>query len=434
MKKTGIYRVIIIITLVVAILVPVVMFGYKKVEANSNSTEYDVLVTKGQGFYKERLYSKSLKSYSDAIELVPTKLDAYEGAVQILLEKSLEDEFMEIMDVASGQLSSSEMSQLWTLIGDRYIAQQKYAEAVQAFQSVSSVNDDVKDGLFLAYIGIGDVNKAGEFIRTESEYYDIWSVYQAQLDEDDLYIIVKESKNLINEGFPWLAVDLLLDHKEEMSEYWEGNYFLGRAFFDAGEYDESMNYLEKSLLLDADEPGVYLLFARIYLEQGDLNKAYEYYERALNYSVEDKHEDLIKAEYVSLLLDNGVNTRAQEILGESEDDSLNVYRLKAFLNIGDDEGIAELTTSYSEGMKNDIEFLRMLAKYQIVSDNLDQAQQSLDLLESNTSFDPSYFYLLALFNLAQDNPEDAKLNLEKSIEFDLDGNITQEALKEVQKL
>src|SRR5690606_77751 len=104
---------------------------------------------------------------------------------------------------------------------------------------------------------------------------------------DDLYSRAILSREIINAGYPVLAIDLLESEVEKMKDYPDGMYFLARAYYDSGKYSSALDILNKSLGFDTYSGEIYLMVARINIINGDINSAFEAYDKAVVFASEE---------------------------------------------------------------------------------------------------------------------------------------------------
>ena len=71
-------------------------------------SQYDGIVKEAEAFFEVKEYSQAIRKYQDASEIIPSRLRAYEGIVDILLLKSRVNDATEIIGKSARALSSND--------------------------------------------------------------------------------------------------------------------------------------------------------------------------------------------------------------------------------------------------------------------------------------------------------------------------------------
>jgi tetratricopeptide (TPR) repeat protein len=442
------------------------------------------LVEEGKSLYENKEYKQAVEKYGEALEQYPANFDAYDGIITILLKKSHFEEAENVANEAAIRVDSEDAATLYFRIGRAYyehgdyenaedmykraLEEEKsfyrakiglaelniwYGDLEQASKELGAIgggNKKAYDTLLLkAYLTLEDWEKGKEFVNeidlgeisreeTKERARRLKEIYESEeLEKDELHKNTYLAKEYINSGYPYLAIEILENKSEDIEEYWDAQYFLGKAYFDYGDYEKSTERLNNAVALDVDDANLFLLLGRVYLFQDDVDKSLKSYERAVSLAALPEDKNIVK-EYMNVLIQNNIlNSARTTLLNLLEEDDYpwiyillaeisytqgNFNRLNEYLRVLED--YADLTRSEEK------DFLR----YKILS--LIEAEEEKDtILEIFASYkkldeyDPEIFLLMGEYSLAQGNPEEAKELLNRSIELDLEGNITREARK-----
>lgn len=406
----------------------------------SSEDEYQSKIIEAESLYSERQYTKALKVYNEAIEIQAGFPEAYIGLTQILVDKNLLDKAAEFIISVEGKISDDDYSKMYVIIGTKYISIEDWDNAVVAFNAAEKLNSSDSEIQFfytVANINAGNIEKAtkygddlGDGHPNAAELESLLDRYYTikELNDHDLYEHAKLSRDLLNAGYPSLVIDLLSPIEGEIGEYWDAVYYLGRAAYDIGDYEQAKKYLAQAEQLGVDDSDLYLTIAQNNIKLSQTSIAYLYYERAIQFGEQSEDTNDIKYEYGQLLLDDNQYNKL-DILLESVDGE---YYWSDFLelevNIENPNGsdivamIINIEGAYSETS----EFVEVAANYYIDYGLLDYARAFLGRVDESAH--------LALYNLemgyllrAEDKYDDAIQYFEQAIEFDLDGDTSNKA-------
>lgn len=439
--------------------------------------DYDSKMKEAEMNFNAKEYSTSINNYYEATDIIPQRLEAYTGIVNILLLKNRAEDAISIVRESTRPLSSNDRSYLYQSLGDYFMNVQDYDRAKQMYQEglglgVENINaelalgktflklgriDDAKrqvslngynednaseSNLLLAYIlGVGDTNKVKEQIGKVpptskwAAFYDEYDKVLQTLDEDKKFNATKLSRVYINNGYPYLALAVLQPLSNDIATYLDGMYYMGRAYLDAKEYGKAIEAFDKALTIGGMEQGVFWGKARACYAQNDLQASIDNYSRALGYAGKDVGEDLL-TEYIDVLLKNNQDLKAVEVI---RDALINVEKPFVYL-LG-------IKSNYQAGEKAKVDFylqqldkldltdeqkkevLYWKARVAIDSGNLEAAKMHLDNLGSLDKFYPQYHLLLGIVRIKEQDTQGAIQSLERSIEYDLNNQTTEEATK-----
>ena len=257
-------------------------------KTNYDPARYQSQVEAADEAYESMRYGEALEGYIMASEIAPSQPDAYKGMIVVLTDKNRFEDAENILSEISGSVESSDIGLMYLKLGESYLEYEMYEEAFNAYHKAYKAlsSEEASEGALESAMLAGDMNNAEKYFdeRADSAKTDVdamWEDYLEMTDEEaDLHEVAIITKDLLNGGYAHLAKGLLEPRKEEMNEYWEGRYFLGRAYFDLGEYEKAEEEFNTAVTLGSDDYALYLYMARLNEINGDKNKSYKYYDRS----------------------------------------------------------------------------------------------------------------------------------------------------------
>lgn len=438
-------------------------------------SQYDGIVKEAEAFFEVKEYSQAIRKYQDASEIIPSRLRAYEGIVDILLLKSRVNDATEIIGKSARALSSNDRSILFGKVGNYYYSRGDYSKAKDIYQDslglgvnnmssefmlaktllklgkIQEARAELNKGgypeelvsevtLLLAYIdSVTDTGKAKSLLSsvTPSEdwkpYFDEFSQVLNTLDDNVKYNATKLSRIYLNNGFPYLAISLLEPLEQDIAEYLDALYFLGKAYYQVGEWDKSIATLEKALTLGGLESDIFWLKGRVYLHLTDLDGSIRSYQRALDYAGVSVSQDLVN-EYVDILLDNEQTLKAQDVVRKlllvKGDPYLLLLGLRIEYLMKDNQKIDYYVSQLAKKDMSEVEKMEYL--YWKATVLLDREESNgvdtiLEELLAFSKYNPKYYLLKGRLDILNGKNDDGLKALEVALEYDLDSSITQEA-------
>lgn len=436
---------------------------------------YQTKIEEAQTHVQARQYTTALTKYYDAVDVIPSKIEAYEGIIDILILKNRLDNALEVLEKSARPLSSNDKSVLYMKIGNIHYNLGEYEKALSIYDDgmiLGVTNRALELMIGKTYLNMGDIKKAQaqllnsgyEGIQKEEAnlllaytyalenkdkakttlnsvdpseemaiYYEEFSDVLESLDEDEKFNATKLSRVYINNGYPYLAIQILEPLEDEIVEYLEGMYFLGRAYYEYGQYDKAIYALDSALTLGGMEMELLWIKGRAYLEKDDLDNTLRNYDGAIGYSGSNYSEELV-SEYIDMLLENNQNIKASEviktILSVNEDvPSLYLEAIKVYSAIGEEEKISYYISLLEDMELTDQEEKEYLQwKITILLEEDEDIDEYMTQLLELDAFNPNYQYILAKDQLREGDEQLAIQSLEKALEYDLEYEITQNAL------
>lgn len=464
------------IVLLVIILSLSLWYVLSKRVTQEQIDQYGLKIEEAQQYTEARQYSVAMDKYYEAVDIVPKKVEAYEGLIDILILKNRIDDAVDVVEKSAKPLNNQDKSILYEKVGDGFMQIGKYQEAYDMYDMglvlgvknmslelslgkvflklgyIDQAKDQFEKGgyegdekaesiLLLSYIyALEDQTRAKKTFETvdpsesmTAYYEELQSVFDS-LNEDSKFNATKLSRIYVNNGYPYLAIKLLEPIKEDISEYLEGMYFLGRAYFEFGNYEKAVETLDGALTLGGMETDILWTKGRAYMLMNDLDNMERSYDSAIGYAGSNLNEDLAN-EYIDILLSNKQGLKASELIKNllqllPDEPFLNILAVKIYDSLSEDVKVDfylnKLSTlTLTDSQKK--EYLRW--KIGSMIDGEESIDNYLVELENLDKFNPYYQYFLAKSQIKEEENELAIQSLERAIEYDLSYRITQEASK-----
>lgn len=452
-------------------------FITNRVSAAENAS-YDGEISEAKTWYDSREYSTAMTNYYEAADMIPTRVEAFQGILTILIEKGRTDDALSILEKSAQKLSNYDQASLYTVVGNSYYQVANYDKALETYkkgQGVGVNNQELELMMGKVYLKKGDIDNAAKqfqkdlfkddflveaklllsYILATSDtdsakstlgsisssekwkvYYEEFVSVLASLNEDTKFNATKLARIYVNNGYPYLAIAILEPMEADLAEYLEGVYFLGRAYLDVGNYDKALTELDKSVTLGGMEDSIFWAKARAYLLKNELSNSILNYGKALGYQGKTPSQDLV-SEYFDVLLSNTQTLKAndllQNVLKNVKSPYLYVYGIKINYAINNVEKINYYISLLGEMTleeKDKKEYLFINAKAMLDQNGeLEKINTVLDELLKLDRYNPKYFLLLGRLQFEQGKATEASDALKKAIEYDMNDSITEEAMK-----
>ena len=264
-------------------------------------------------------------------------------------------------------------------------------------------------------------------------YYEEIKEILNDLDDDKKFNASKLSRVYINQGYPFLAITILEPLNEEITEYLEGMYFLGRAYTEFGDYSEAIEILNSASTLGGMETEIFWLRARSYYMQKDLENTVRDYDNAIGYMGENVQEELVE-EYLNVLLEINQKLKAEEVVRNlafnfSENAFVNMMAVKVNYKLEQnakvDYYLRELEAlELDKGIRKEYLEYKLLYLFDQDSFDMREVEKYMEELFEIDRFNPYYYYFLANVQKEKGEVELAGQSLERSIEYDVNYEIT----------
>lgn len=439
--------------------------------------QYEQYVQQGDALYEQREYSEAIENYNKSIEIDDTKPEPYYGVLNILVSKNRLDDAGQIIEESAVNIPKTDRSRMYAVLGNAYFEINNWDSAETMYLKASNGVDNVPAwvGLAKVYLKNGELEKVVPYLKVTDKdtpgYYEtaLLKGYLAgnnkagikaaisgledvqeedqelvvqyeslfasanKLEEDDLFNKALLAREYINAGYPYLAIDMLENSIDDMIEYSDGLYFLGRAYFEIRRYSEAIDILSSASSLGLNNSDLYLLIARSYYLTGNVDKAVEVYETSVVFATEDEVNTVVK-EYSEILFEEELFTKFENQLDNMNPE--NIWVLFSYVDLyyvqKNDEKVryyldelvrTELSTSEKS------EYLAREIIYNLEQEEFDEVVNILAQLKELDEYNAEYYLLLGKYEFAQNELTNAQDALELAIEYDLIGDVTTDAKK-----
>lgn len=444
------------------------------------------LINDADSLVEEDKYAQAVAKYEEASNVDPGNYSSYYGIANIYILKNRFDDAIETLDI--GISNARQKSLLYEQKGDVYLIERKYDDAAECFKN--AVEKDNKNysadyKLAYSYLNSGDFDKARGKLNIDEDagdYYIKAKLLQAallniqvddisdiiddlknqdtedaqlvayinmysdvldkisSLDQDeasDLYKSMLLSKVALSMGYEDIVINMLSAYENDVEEYWELNLYLGQAYYLNEDLDTAKEYLNEANTLNPSDYVSNWILGRVYDMEDDESRLIDYYQRAIELS-DPSNKTVIRLEYISVLKSRELYTQAQsqyEILCEEDKENEDSYKL----------AIAEILISrtYFEDAGNSISDIQIsslsdddLAKYNWINSlimldqgDYDKAQEWIDEAINLRDNIAEYYLVSGKIYFEQSNDKKAKEFLERAIDLDLNGDVSVEANK-----
>ena len=96
---------------------------------------YESRITEAEKYLEAKQYSMSVSKFQEASEIIPRRVDAYEGIISILLLKNRVEDSEQVVRKSATALGSYDRSLLYKMIGDKYYEQGQYQKASEMYEN-----------------------------------------------------------------------------------------------------------------------------------------------------------------------------------------------------------------------------------------------------------------------------------------------------------
>lgn len=411
------------------LLLSVAGFLYWK-KSTYDPEKYNTYLKEAEKLQEDMQYAAALDKYLIAVETAPREYPAYEGVVTILALKNRFDDATSVIEQVELNLEPTKLGELYVITGNAKYEQGLYVDAYQDLKKAYELTSSTD--LVTALVDSGLKSGTEESLSSYVTLLPADSLPKVSLDkfnelsgeETKLFDLVKGSKELLENGYPKLAIELLEPRLEDMAEYWDGKYLLGRAYYEIGDYSKAVGLFEDSVTLGADDPTLYWYLARTQDKLDKPSESYKYYDRAILLAEDEKVEPIFN-EYVAILINDKQYSKALDIAEMFVDKDFGMLAL-IDLYIAQDqaEKLEILLAEYVPTDEYKEEYLRTLINYYEKSDQLDKITPLVDQLKAQTEDQAYLVYCEGLSAEAIGEPTTAGEKYKRAIDIDTVGDVT----------
>ena len=380
-----------------------------------------------------------------------------------------------IIEESTGKLSQDDRAELYTLIGEAYYKVRDFEKALYSYQLADGLLSNYKPallGMAKSFLQVGKIEKARALLEEKYEgdmlietklvlsfiqsmtdvekakntikdvdpgdtwrdSYVKWEEVLESVDEDKLYNLAKLGKEYVDQGYPYLTIALLEPEVGKMDEYIDGIYILGKAYYEHGQYQKSIDLLGSTSSLGDLNQYIYWVLARDYFVLNDINSSSNYYDNAIAFSATEA-DYLLYTEYLDILIEENLTEKALEVMRSAEknfvgENWVSMYYMYIYSLRSDNEKFSYYMNridyeKLDSTMKTN--YLYSKGDFLIKSDQLEQAQEVLDVFWELDQYEPRYNLLVARLNFENGDLEKAREYAKKCLEYDLNGVVSKES-------
>lgn len=459
--------------------------------------EAEALVTEAEALVEDGYYADALKKFEEARTADPGNAKIYTGMAGIYTLKNRVTDAREVLEVGGkesrepstvyvdlGQLEMREENAELAISycrsavrsdGENYEAQYCLAEAYVENGEFGKAEGEldipeeagewyVRAKILQAVLAWDDTETANEAIdqalKADVEDTELEETADAvrqnlrdygKIDDEDMtdeYRDVALAYGALVGEYEDLVIGKLEQYVEDNPEYWDLFLYLGQAYYLDGDMEKAARYLTESTSLNPSDPYGAWYLARVSAETGQDTDAESMYRRAVGLAPEEDRVE-IQEEYAEYLLGTGQYAEAADQLEELEEsaEDENVYRYKLMrvsslitrelyseaaaildaMTEGDEEGY--LVSGNLAG-----EYLWARAEIEYSEGNREDALSTVDQAIEQNPVEPKYHLLRGQLLFELGRSEDAQKALERAVDLDLDGDVSAEAMKVLDRI
>ncbi len=472
MKNNSLHKIFLLF-----LIVPILLGGCKPTQA-----EVDNNYNNGVTYLEKNQYSSALQEFKTSINNNSSNTDSYIKAAEILGKKKQYDEAIAILEngrdvVAEPDLVYQALGEVFMLKKDypnaelnfresvnkdktnwkaiegfatALLLQGKYDDASQVLENPAVNDNEGKERLkYLKALLIADdfdksLDLFSQLDQSKAQYKTVYDALKKAKETDGNKIedLMSLSYAIINNGDYAYSVELLELVIKENEYYHGGQMYLGYVYLKLEDYTRAKDYLTKALELDSSDPTTLQFIALAYTKLNQEKDALDTYGSLV--ALESQNEQ-VRIDFINALISFKNFEKAVEqakaladIKGSIENRLIYTKRL---LEVQDYKtAIDQLNKAFeSEEYKNSNDEVksRVLTYKGWVTYKLGDKATGKEMVDesirlSNSSAD-AYYYLGTIYLEMQDY-QNAKTNLERAIDLDLEGNVSYLAAIELKQV
>lgn len=424
------------------LMVLAILVGYRYFSRSTAKDQYDALMIEAAQQHNDKEFSKALATYNEALVLEPSFQAAYVGTLRILLEKNLADSAEEFVAGAGEIISGSDLGDLYLMLGEYYYQTKEWEIAYDSYKKADQLAGLEGNSIDeFAIVSVNSGNDEWKSLVSEIVNKDLQGVLQSykglsKSENMTLFERAKLSQKAINAEVYYFAI-ALLEESDDLQEYWDGLYYVGRAYYELHDYDKAAYYLDAAVQLGPDDPALQLLAARNNVMNGEYTRAFSNYDQYILYSKDNVVDESVVVEYVELLIEEERYSKAIEVLSEfeSSSDSMDLLKLKIYMaqDVTADitQMIDRMGSTVDPGSDEYYMYIWLSALWYIDEGQFTKAEEILEPLDESDIDDPYYYYVMGRLINDKGNEKEADNYFKIAIEKDLDGEVSKLAINYV---
>lgn len=233
-----------------------------------NPKNYKAYYSLGLVYDAQKSYSSAVTSYKNALKINP---DLYEARYNLSISYKKWKKYNESIKNFTILAEKKPNSDIFNQIGEVYLLQNNYSNALNSFNRSLSYDSDNKNTLYNMAIVYGKLNQPEKAIETlqkipepqaDKVYYELGKNYEKMKNIDS-------------------AISNYLKAVEKNSQYFKAYLSLGNLYKFKKNLEEAQKYYFKAYQLSPKNYEINLNMAELYYDSGRYKDAISYYENAL---------------------------------------------------------------------------------------------------------------------------------------------------------
>jgi tetratricopeptide (TPR) repeat protein len=456
------------------LVIPIFLTGCKKAEVVE-----DEHYKRGLSQLERYEYSLALQSFKTSINTNPSNTDSYLKSSEILQRKGDQDGALSILE--NGKDFVADKSQVFSALGDIYLKKRDYQNAEENYKKavnngagvdekanlakvlvITGKHDEAQNilsqhlsqddehksrlGFLLASLQAQDFDKAINTIDSLGlkldAHYNLQQL-KAELitardsDENKIEDLMRISFVIIDSKEYPFALHLLESVIAENEYYHGGQLYSGFVNLKLEEYDKAKQFFLTANELKSSDINTHKFLAQTYLNLNEQKNSFDTYGTLTSLSPNDPE---IRRDYANVLISENLLDKAvvqAQKLAELEPEPQNkLFLAQIYLDLGEFQKAYDLSRNVAES--EEIETLSdTVRSQQLIIEGwslykIGEKSAGQEILEKSlklSNINPYTYFYLGVIYMDTGKPVDAQTSLERAIDLDLKGEITDEAVK-----
>lgn len=483
---------IIIALLVIAAAIAGTIY-YLNMQQTSDEVPASDYAQEAEQFLENKQYSRALEQYKLAINADPSNPDMYLSAADIHLLKSQYDEAIDLLK--NGETTVTHPDKIHRKMGAILLGQKNYEDASNYIEKSLEENPnnwETVELLIVAYsyqkkeLGqaqarVADIEPQEQENKSRKEYYsallnysdasaalayakeaqqlaenndfrekvnNLIAIFEARQEEPDDIVTHNTflAYELMRNDLYTYAIPLIQESIAENDEYYAAYMYLGVCNMKLEQLEDAEKNLSKATTVAPDEVQPWVFLAQVYTIQNNQKKAIDTYESALNV---EKDNAIVRHDFARTLIKFGLHRQAKleyEELLELESNDIYIYQKELVFLLLDHLNEPGEALIYAEDLVNNwngfstsdekvqAELLDALGWAYQKNNQKDNALQYLTQSIETYPYLAITHYHLGVIYAEIGNVSEARIQLERAIDLDLEGDISPLANQKLETL